>query len=114
MIEVASDLRDKAAIMLVFRAGLRIKELLSLTWNNVLDDAENPIKLQVTSTAPSTRQVLVERKPWNEYVAPLFFANLQGGAAGCTSTPGEIRIFPVSRQRIYQTIEMAAARARFT
>ncbi len=110
IMEASPDPQDKAAIMLVFGAGLRISELTSLTWEDVTDDAENPIKLRVTSTDATTCQVLVERRLWNKYVAPLFFASLDGGAAGCTSTPAEPRIFPVSMQRIQQTIEEAAAR----
>ena len=105
LLETSSDPRDKAAIMLVFSAGLRISELSSLTWDDVIDDAENPIKLHVTDTNAATRQVLVERRLWNKYVAPLFFSNLEGGAAGCTSTPAEPRIFPVVGQLIQQIAE---------
>jgi integrase len=113
MLEACSDPQDKAVIMLVFDAGLQVSELTSLTWEDVTDDAENPIKLRVTRTDSTPRQVLVERKLWNKYVAPLFFAGLEGGAAGCTSTPAEPRIFPVSVQRLHQTIEEAAARVGF-
>jgi integrase len=111
MVEASPDPRDKAAIMLVFGAGLRVSELTSLKWEDATDDAENPIKLRVTSTDTTTRQVLIDRRLWNKYVAPLFFAGLEGGAAGCTSTPAEPFIFPVSQQRIHQTIKEAAARA---
>lgn len=113
MLEACSDLRDKAAIMLVFDAGLQVSELTSLTWEDATDDAENPLKLLVTGTGAITRQVLIERRIWNKYVAPLFFDGLEGGAAGCTSTPVEPRIFPISVQRLHQAIEEAAARAGF-
>ena len=111
MVEESPDPQDKAAIMLVFSAGLQVNELTSLTWDDITDDAENPIKLRVTSTDATTRQILIERRLWNKYVAPLFFASMEGGGAGCTSTPAEHRIFPVSQQRIQQTIEEASDRA---
>lgn len=109
IVAASPDPQDKAAIMLVLSAGIQVGELTSLTWDDVTDDAENPIKLRVTDMDSQIRQVLVERRLWNKYVAPLFFAGMEGAAAGCTSTPAESRIFPVSLQRIHQTIQEAAA-----
>ena len=111
LIEVSPDPWDKAAIVLVFSAGLRVSELAYLTWDDVIDDAENPIRLRVTGTDSQTRQVRVARKLWHKYVAPLFFVSMDGGAAGCTSTSAEARIFPVIQQTLPQTVEQAATRA---
>lgn len=111
MVKATPEPRDKAAIILVCGIGLRVSELVNLQWDDVIDDAENPIKLQVTGTESPTRQVLVERGLWSEYVAPLFFASLEGGAAGCTSTPAVPHIFPVLPHEIHQTLKQAAVRA---
>lgn len=111
MVKATPEPRDKAAIILVCDVGLRVSELVNLKWDDVIDDAENPIKLQVTGTESTTRQVLVERGLWSEYVAPLFFASLEGGAAGCTSTPAVPCIFPVLPHKIHQTLKQAAVRA---
>lgn len=111
MLEASPDPWDKAAIVLVCGAGLHISELTNLTWDDAIDDAENPIKLRVTGSNSQTRQVLVERRLWHKYVAPLFFASMEGGAAGCTSTTAQPRIFPVIQQTIQHTIEQALARA---
>ena len=109
VLETVSDPRDKAAGVLACGAGLDVSELSHLKWDDVIDDAENPIKLLVAGVEFGPRQVLVERKLWNTYVAPLFFASLEGGAAGCTSTPAEPRIFPMSPHKLSQVVAQLTA-----
>ena len=108
VVEAVTDPHDKAAIMLAYSAGLQLRELENLKWDDVIDDGESPIKLQVSDANTTARQVLVERKIWHTYVAPLFFASMEGAAAGCTSTPAEPRIFPVLSGKVEKIIEQVA------
>jgi integrase/recombinase XerD len=90
--------RDHALIRLLYNGGLRVSELVTLRWRNLVEGVAN-----VTGKGGKTRVVRLSRGTW---------AELQ--ALRTTETIGEDRVFPMSAVNAWKRVKRAARLAGIT
>jgi integrase/recombinase XerD len=93
LLEAAEDQpRDHALIRLLYNGGLRVSELVTLRWRNLVDGVAN-----VTGKGGKTRVVRLSRGTW---------AELQ--ALRTDETIGEDPVFPMSTVNAWKRVKRAA------
>ena len=60
--------RNHAILVLLYRAGLRVSELCSLTWRNVQDRSESG-QVTIYGKGKKTRHVLLDQATWDEVMS---------------------------------------------
>jgi integrase/recombinase XerD len=94
---VEDHARDHALIRLLYNAGLRVCECVSLRWRNLIDGVAN-----VWGKGGKTRVVRLSRGTWDELEA------LRPGYAS-----GEERVFPMTAWNAWDRVRRAARKAGF-
>jgi integrase/recombinase XerD len=89
---VADQPRDHAMIRLLYNGGLRVSELVTLRWRNLVDGVAN-----VTGKGGKTRVVRLSRGTWDE---------LQ--ALRTAEATGEDWVFPMSAVNAWKRVKRAA------
>lgn len=65
MFALEENKRNHAILVLLYRAGLRVSELCSLTWRNLQDRSESG-QITVYGKGKKTRHVLLDQSTWQE------------------------------------------------
>lgn len=89
---VEDNARDHALIRLLYNGGLRVSELISLHWRNLIDGVAN-----VTGKGGKTRVVRLSRGTWHEIQA-----------LRTTEMLGDDRVFPMSACNAWKRVKRAA------
>jgi integrase/recombinase XerD len=95
---VADQPRDHALIRLLYNGGLRVSELVTLRWRNLVDGVAN-----ITGKGGKTRVVRLSRGTWDEL-----------GALRAAETIGEDFVFPMSAVNAWKRVKRTARRAGIT
>jgi site-specific recombinase XerD len=95
---VADQPRARALIRLLYNGGLRVSELVTLRWRNLIDGVAN-----ITGKGGKTRVVRLSRGTWDE------LAILRSAEA-----IGEERVFPMSAVNAWKRVKRAARLAGIT
>ncbi len=95
---VADQPRDHALIRLLYNGGLRVSELVTLRWRNLVDGVAN-----ITGKGGKTRVVRLSRGTWDELAA------LRSAEA-----IGEDFVFPMSAVNAWKRVKRAAQLAGVT
>ena len=95
---VADQPRDHALIRLLYNGGLRVSELVTLRWRNLVDGVAN-----ITGKGGKTRVVRLSRGTWDELAA------LRSAEA-----IGEDFVFPMSAVNAWKRVKRAAQLAGIT
>jgi integrase/recombinase XerD len=95
---VADQPRDHALIRLLYNGGLRVSELVTLRWRNLVDGVAN-----ITGKGGKTRVVRLSRGTWDELAA------LRNAEA-----IGEDFVFPMSAVNAWKRVKRAARLAGIT
>ncbi len=95
---VADQPRDHALIRLLYNGGLRVSELVTLRWRNLIDGVAN-----ITGKGGKTRVVRLSRGTWDELAA------LRSAEA-----IGEDFVFPMSAVNAWKRVKRAARLAGIT
>ncbi len=95
---VADQPRDHALIRLLYNGGLRVSELVTLRWRNLIDGVAN-----ILGKGGKTRVVRLSRGTWDELAA-----------LRPPDAIGEDRVFPMSAVNAWKRVRGAARRAGTT
>ena len=68
MFALEQNKRNHAILVLLYRAGLRVSELCSLTWRNLQDRSESG-QITVYGKGKKTRHVLLDQATWQEVMS---------------------------------------------
>src|SRR5258708_17975312 len=68
MFALEENKRNHAILVLLYRAGLRVSELCSLTWRNLQDRSESG-QVTIYGKGKKTRHVLLDQATWDEVMS---------------------------------------------
>lgn len=110
LINAAENLRDKLILLLMYRCGRRVSEVLLLTKDDILWEDK-----KIIFTILKRKRPVKELKPVDDYTMKLLdlYVNHNIEMKGIRKKPGE-RLFPVSRQYVFKMVRKLGEKVGIT
>ncbi|RLJ06696.1 MAG: hypothetical protein DRP18_00115 [Candidatus Aenigmatarchaeota archaeon] len=110
LIDAAENLRDKLILLLMYRCGRRVSEVLLLTKDDILWEDK-----KIIFTILKRKRPVKELKPVDDYTLKLLdlYVNHNIRMRGIRKKPGN-RLFPVTRQYVFKLVRKLGEKTGIT